>query len=107
MRAPLGRRAGGSWEWAAMRYAWSAPTRPDPLRSPHEGAVSVRDPHGANLDVMELQQSSGFIRPKPFGTRLFNRNRDNDAYSALKLGGAGAMRGKRTKLFGWAPVLSM
>ena len=56
---------------------------------------------------MELQHNAGFIRPKPFGTRLFNRNRDNDAYLALKLGGAGAMWGKRTKLFGWAPVLSV
>ena len=55
--------------------------------------------------MTELQHSSGFIHPKRFETGLFNRSRENDA--SLGLGGAGAMWGKRTRLFGWAAVLSM
>src|SRR5262249_17429152 len=67
-------------------------------------------PRGASpqLGVLKLQRNSEFGPPKASRTRLLGRNRDNDARSALKLGGgAGAMSGIRTKLLGWAAVLSM
>ena len=65
------------------------------------------DTRGASpqLGVLKLQRNSEFGPAKAFRTRLLGRNRDNDARSALKLGGAGAMWGIRTKPLGWAAVL--
>jgi transposase-like protein len=58
-------------------WAYQGGRPPDP-RAPltSRGRRLCGRAHGSDLDVMELQHNAGFIRPKPFGSRLFNRNRD-------------------------------